>query len=93
MLDLVLVGEEMDVGGGEEADVETDFERDDALEEGEQRDALENGRGELGELAIGLDESVEGLGAVFDDGEAALEVALENGDGGRLRGWSGRGVP
>ena len=94
LLDLVGVGEEIDVGGGEKADVETDFERDDALEQREQRDALEDGRGKLGELTVGLDESVERLGAVFDDGEAALQVALENGDGGRLwRGsWCGRGA-
>ena len=35
LLDLVGVGEEIDVGGGEKADVETDLERDDALEQRE----------------------------------------------------------
>ena len=38
------------------------------------RDAAEPGFGQAGELAVGLEKAVEGLGAVFDDAEAAFEV-------------------
>ncbi len=82
LFDLIGVGEEIDVGGAEKADIEADFKADDALQQRHQRHAFKDRRGELRELAVGLHESVEGLGAVFDDGEAALQISLQHGDGG-----------
>jgi hypothetical protein len=76
LLDLVGIGKQIDVRRREETDVNADFEADDAFEERLQRYALEDGRGELRELAVGLDESVEGVGAVLDNAEAAAQVAL-----------------
>ncbi len=78
-------------GCREKTDIEANFERDDALEERLQRDALEDGRGKLRELAIGLDESVERISAVLDDGKAPLQIATHDCDGGwgdRRRGRS-----
>jgi hypothetical protein len=40
LLDLVLVGEEVDVGGGENADVESDFEAYDSFDQRYERDSF-----------------------------------------------------
>lgn len=78
LLDLVGVGEKIDVGRGNEAHVETDFKRDDAFEQRNEWHAFENGRGQLRKLAIGLNESVERFGAILNDGKATLEIPLKH---------------
>ncbi|MGA8529288.1 MAG: hypothetical protein WB622_06205 [Acidobacteriaceae bacterium] len=78
LLDLVRVGEEIDVGCPQQPDIQADFETDNALEEWHQRDALENRRRQLRELTVGLHEAVEGLGAVLDNRETALKVPLQH---------------
>ena len=83
LLDLILVGKEVEVGSAEDANVEADLERDDAIQQGQKGHALEDGGRELRELAIGLDESVEGLRPVFDDAEPALEIAIQDSVGRR----------
>ena len=90
LLDLVGVGEEFHIGGREQPHLEANLKRDDPLEQRLQGHALEDRRRQLRELAIGLDESVQRFGAVLDNGEAALQIALQDGDGRRGR-WGRRG--
>ena len=87
---MVGVGEEFHIGGREQPHLEANLKRDDPLEQRLQGHALEDRRRQLRELAIGLDESVQRFGAVLDNGEAALQIALQDGDGRRGR-WGRRG--
>lgn len=74
LFELIGVCEDLSLRDWMERDFQPRFEAGDSLEQGLQGDAAERGGGELRELAVGLDEAMEGLGATLDDFEAAVEV-------------------
>ena len=74
LLELVRVGEEEGFRTGFQGDGDAGFEGNDRSDESSERGWFERRGGQAGELLVSLEEAVERGGAIFDDGEAAVQV-------------------